>query len=240
MVTVPRTHAHARSRELPPGRSLTGATEDYLKAIWELAPDGAPLGTSELARAMGVTPASVTGMLRALARRGLVSHARYRGTTLTPSGRAAALAVVRAHRLLELLLADRLGVPLEEVHEEAERLEHALSPALTERIDALLGRPAFDPHGAPIPGPRGELAPRSGTPLSQLAPGERAVVIELRDDNAALVRYARELGLLPGARLTVAGHAPFGGPLTLRVDGQERVLGGLVLEHVLVRRESKT
>ncbi len=237
MLSPPPAHAHRRPAPQPGGGALSSAIEDYLKALCELERDGEVVATSALAALLGVSPASATGMLRKLSARGLVRSRRYRGATLTPAGRRAALAVVRAHRLLELLLAERLGVPLEQVHAEADRLEHALSPALAEHIDALLGRPAADPHGAPIPRADGSVAPRAGVPLSRLAPGERATVAELRDDDPDLVRYARELGLLPGARLDVVARAPFEGPLTVRVAGAERVLGGRVLECVWARRE---
>ena len=215
----------------------TDAIQDYLKAIYDLEGEAGRATTSAMAQRLGVTPASATGMLKKLAARQLVEHQPHRGAVLTDEGRRAALLVIRHHRLLELYLAERLGVPLEQVHTEADRLEHALSPALAERLDALLGRPAVDPHGAPIPSANGEIAAREQMPLGDLAPGERAVVVEVRDHDPDLVRHLAALGLLPGAVVTAVERAPFAGPLTVRAGGVDHAVGETVATSVFVRRE---
>lgn len=215
----------------------TDAIQDYLKTIYDLAGEAGRATTSAVATRLGVAPASATGMLKRLAARQLVEHQPHRGAVLTAEGRRAALLVIRHHRLLELYLAERLGVPLEQVHAEADRLEHALSPALAERLDELLGRPACDPHGAPIPSAAGEIAARAQVPLGDLAPGECAVVVEVRDHDRELVRHLGVLGLLPGATVTAVGRAPFAGPLTVRTGGVEHAVGETVATSVFVRRE---
>ncbi len=137
--------------ELP---TLTGQAEDYLKAIYELARDGEPAGTNDIAARLNIAPASVTGMIQRLARLGLVSSERYKGTRLTAAGESAALQLIRRHRIIESYLVTRLGFTADDVHDEAERLEHAASDQLIERMAAAIGNPTEDPHGTPIPAPR--------------------------------------------------------------------------------------
>jgi DtxR family Mn-dependent transcriptional regulator len=134
--------------------TLTGQAEDYLKAIYELERHGVAAGTNDIAARLGIAPASVTGMIQRLARLGLVSTERYKGARLTPTGKAAALQLIRRHRIIESYLVQRLGFSADDVHDEAERLEHAASDLLVERMAAAIGNPTEDPHGTPIPGPR--------------------------------------------------------------------------------------
>lgn len=216
----------------------TPAVEDYLKAIYEMQHKADKVVTTELARRMGVTSASVTNMIQRLAEMELVDYAPYRGATLTPAGRKSALQVIRQHRLVESFLAQTLGVPWDQVHAEAERVEHVLSDELEARIDALLGQPTVDPHGAPIPTRDGRIAPSADVRLADLQPGQTAVVVEVNDRDPALLRYLGELGLYPGAVVNVVASAPFNGPLTIQVGDSDTALGRRVAADVLVTEVS--
>ena len=218
----------------------TQTVEDYLKAIYELEQEGERLATTALAERLSVTPASVTGMLKKLARMKLVVHKPYRGVALTKAGRKIALEVIRHHRLVELYLAEALGVPWDRVHDEAEKWEHVLSEDLEDRIDALLGHPTTDPHGAPIPTREGELPePESEyARLDELEPGQTAVIAEVSDHDPALLRYVGERGLYPKARIRVVAKEPFGGPLTVRVGREEHALGREAARYVFVTEVS--
>ncbi|AFD23967.1 metal-dependent transcriptional regulator [Deinococcus gobiensis] len=204
-------------------RSLSRSAEDYLKHLLRLGQDG-KVSTQALADALEVAPASVTGMLKKLGEQGLVSHAPYQGARLTAEGERVALEVLRHHRLLELFLHRALGVPLDEVHEEAERLEHALSERLEARIAAWLGDPTHDPHGDPIPTLGGELPERAERRLSQLAPGDRATVARVPDTDAEQLRALMAADLTPGARLRVRAVDTALGTLTVEVAGHPLTL----------------
>lgn len=201
------------------------AVQDYLKAIYMLLeseedPD-AVATTSQVADALGVTAASASNMLKRMDQLGYVDLAKRQGVGLTVEGRSAALEVVRHHRLLETYLVDRLGVPWDEVHREAEVLEHHISPSLGARIDAALGHPDRDPHGHPIPRPQGEVVAVEDEPLSLLADGASGVVRQVSDHDGQLLRYLGELGLVPDAEIAVIGRKPFGGPILVAVGGRE-------------------
>lgn len=211
------------------------ATEDYLKAIYTLERAGQRATTSALAARLGVQPASVTGMIKRLAEMDLVLYTPYGAATLTANGRRAALSVIRYHRLVERLLVDTLGVPWDEAHHEAHKLEHALSDALADRIEDFLGHPTTCPHGSPIPSPDGEVADPIQVPLIDLPVGQTAVVSEVDDEDAALLRYLDELGLVPGAQIEPLAVDPFDGPITLRIADQERLVGAAVANHVWVQ-----
>lgn len=214
------------------------AVEDYLKSIYLLAEAEAPVSTSRIAEARSVSPASVTSMVQRLARQGLLDYRKHRGVTLTPEGQRQALRTIRRHRLLELYLTEALGFRWDEVHEQAERLEHAVSEKLMDRIAAVLGDPAFDPHGDPIPAKDGTIAALDDLPLTALAVGDRARVSRVIDDsNGELLRHLAELGLVPGARFEILDEAPMRGPLTIRVGSRERVVGRTVASLVQVRRQ---
>lgn len=197
---------------------MTRAMEDYLKALFELGErDVKP---RDLAAAVGVSPASVTGMLGKLATLKLVDYRKYHGASLTAAGRAAALETLRHHRLLETYLAQALGYAWHEVHDEAERLEHAISSDFAERVDALLGRPTHDPHGDPIPRVDGTVPDSPGTPLTAFEPGARARVERITKQASEVLAYLAEHGLVPGAVVQVLQRAPFDGPVTVaREDG---------------------
>ncbi len=212
---------------------LSEATQDYLKAIWKLGRDG-PATTSQIAEELGVSPASATGMLKRLAVLGLVEHERYHGATLTPAGERVALEVIRHHRLLELYLMEALGLGWDEVHAEADRLEHHLSEEVEARIDAALGFPRRDPHGDPIPTAELELVNDPARMLAELVCGDEAVVLCVPDSDPALLRYLGELGLFPKRRVTIVERAPFGGPLTVEVDGARHAIAIELAERIAV------
>ncbi|WP_019587986.1 metal-dependent transcriptional regulator [Deinococcus apachensis] len=201
-------------------RVLSPSAEDYLKHLYLLGQNG-KVNTQALADALGVVPASATGMLRKLSEQGLVAHAPYQGASLTAEGQRVALEVLRHHRLLELFLHRALGVPLDEVHEEAERLEHALSERLEARIAAWLGDPTHDPHGDPIPTLAGELPARAECRLTQLAPGEGATISRVPDTDAAGLRALVTAGLTPGVAVTLRQVDAALGTLTVSLPGEQ-------------------
>jgi DtxR family transcriptional regulator, Mn-dependent transcriptional regulator len=202
------------------------AVQDYLKAVYQLGESSereGPITTSQVAEALAVTTASASNMLKKLDALGYVVQVKRQGVELTDSGRQAALEVIRHHRLLETYLATRLGMSWDEVHREAEVLEHHVSEALAARIAEELGHPERDPHGHPIPTIGGQVATPPSQRLSELEDGASAVVARVDDHDDALLRFLAERGLLPDARVEVIEHAPFGGPISVRV-GDERVV----------------
>ena len=205
-------------------KELTSAVEDYLKSVYALEVEGRRATTSALAERMGVSAPSATAMMKRLAELGLVERAPYRGVVLTRKGRLCALEVVRHHRLLERYLADLLGMSLDEVHAEADRLEHVLSEELEARIDAALGYPTHDPHGDPIPDIELRIADGPHRSLVDLGPGDTAVVVRVPDGDAELLRYLAEIAIVPGLQLELTRSAPFGGPLTVRTGSGEHAI----------------
>lgn len=216
---------------------LTVAVQDYLKAIYALEAAGERVTTSALASRMRVSPPSATAMTKRLAELGLVERAPYRGVALTEEGRRGALEVTRHHRLLERYLADRLGLSLDEVHAEADRLEHALSEELEAKIDAELGYPTRDPHGDPIPDRELRLAPGRDRTLVGLEPGERASVSRVPDGDPDLLRYLTELGLTPGSNVEMVMLAPFGGPVTVRTGRGENAISRELAARIATEHE---
>jgi DtxR family Mn-dependent transcriptional regulator len=205
-------------------KELTSAAEDYLKAIYALETEGRRVTTSEVAEQMRVSAPSATAMMKRLAELGLVERAAYRGVVLTERGRLCALEVLRHHRLLERYLADSLGMSLDEVHAEADRLEHALSEELEARIDEALGFPTHDPHGDPIPDRALRIAEPASRSVADLDLGDTAVVARVPDGDPALLRYLAEIALVPGKSLELTASAPFGGPLTVRTGNGEHAI----------------
>src|SRR5215211_222476 len=200
------------------------AIQDYAKEIYKLEVESGRATTSVLAERLGVSPASVTGMLKRLAALRLVAYEPYHGVTLTSAGTRLALEVIRHHRLLERYLVDTLGLSLDLVHAEADRLEHALSEELEAVIDESLGFPTHDPHGDPIPTAALELDQRDERTLADLAAGDAAVVRRVPDSDADLLRYLGDLGLVPGERVEVTEAAPFGGPITVSARGARHAI----------------
>jgi DtxR family transcriptional regulator, Mn-dependent transcriptional regulator len=203
---------------------LTDAIQDYVKEIYKVESAGSRVTTSALAARLGVSPPSATAMLKKLASLGLVKHERYHGARLTRKGEKVALEVIRHHRLLEQYLSQTLGLPIDALHDEADRLEHALSEELEAHIDRTLGYPTHDPHGDPIPGPDLKLVVSQAMPLSALEPGSKATVSRVPDGDGELLRYLSELKLTPGSRIEVRESAPFEGPLTVRVGGADHAI----------------
>lgn len=205
---------------MPKSRTYTASIQEYLKQIYHLTASGEPVTTTALAERLRVKPASVTGMLRRLAQNEppLIVYRKHRGVTLTADGRRAALEVIRHHRLLETWLVQTLGYSWDEVHEEACRLEHVISEAFEARLAALLGNPSYDPHGEPIPDPDLNLPPDTTQPLAALRPPQRGVVRRVYSEQADLLRYLEQKGLLPGTSFTVLDYSPFDGNLTIRLD----------------------
>lgn len=243
-MTAPR-RAGARGPRTPVGRSaaapatpapeLTRQAEDYLKTIYEIERDGDAAATTAIAVRLGIAPASVSGMVRRLARQGLVAVERYRGARLTARGRRVALQMIRRHRILESYLVTRLGFGWDGVHDEAERMEHAASPELIDRMAAALGDPDVDPHGAPIPRADGTVDDTRLRTLDDLAVGSPVRVARMSDRDPALLRYLGELGIRPGVTLRLVDRAPFDGPLTVAVGRARHVIGAAVARKVYVR-----
>jgi DtxR family transcriptional regulator, Mn-dependent transcriptional regulator len=210
--------------QLERGSSFTRAQQDYLKALYQLHGDQRPVPTRELAQRLGISSPSVSEMVIRLSAQGLVEHDRYRGQQLTREGRKVALELVRHHRLLEMFLVQVLGYSWDEVHDEAERLEHVISERMEQRIFELLGRPELDPHGHAIPTLAGKVRPVSNRPLSESHAGEKLVVQGVSDDDPGKLRELDRRGLLPGTRIDVVAESEFEGPIDIRVKGRRESL----------------
>ncbi len=205
----------------------SAAVEDYSKAIFSLESrsDG-PVSTNALAERLGITPGSVSAMLKKLDELGLTTHIPYRGVRLTDDGRRLALEVIRHHRLIESFLADTLGMPWDRVHAEAEVLEHVLSEDLEELMAAKLGHPTVDPHGDPIPSADLQLQERSTRSLESLRAGDTGVFVRVSDADPEMLRYLAACGIAPGDRFAVRERQPFGGPLFVVFGDHEHAIGG--------------
>jgi len=206
---------------------LSDAVQDYAKAIYTLRErtDG-PVSTSALAERLHVSPASASAMVKRLEALGLATRKPYHGVELTSAGERVALEVIRHHRLLELYLAEALGMPWDRVHEEAEVLEHAISPELSELIAAKLGNPTHDPHGDPIPTADGEIERGSSLPLGSLEPGDHGIFVRISDSDPEMLRWLSDRGIAPGDRFEVLDRQPFDGPLLVRFGSGDHALGG--------------
>ena len=203
------------------------STQDYLKRIYELTECGEPASTNDLARELNIKPASVTGMIQKLAaeKPALVEYQKHQGVTLTTSGKRAALEVIRHHRLLEAWLVQTLGYSWDEVHEEAERLEHAISEDFERRIAAALGHPTRDPHGELIPTEDLKMPADDSTPLSALRPNQSATIQRVISQDPDLLRHLESLGLIPGIQIEVTEYSSFDNNLTVKVGKKQNVLG---------------
>jgi DtxR family Mn-dependent transcriptional regulator len=221
-----------------PEPTYTGPVEDYLKTIYELERATGTATTTDIAHRLAIAPASVTGMVRRLADQRLLKHEPYRGVRLTQAGQRVALRTLRRHRVIETFLARVLGYPWDAVHDEAERLEHAASDQLVDRMAAALNEPTVDPHGAPIPSRDGTVNDRRYPSIGDLAVGQHARLVCVSDDDPARLRYLAELGLIPGALVVVVAHAPFEGPISVRVgardEATEHAIGPALARAVLV------
>lgn len=213
--------------------NLTRSVEDYLKTIFHLSEAGAPASTSDIASHLELAPASVTGMVKRLSEQGLLEHLPYRGVQLTAAGRRAALRMVRRHRILESYLVAFLEYTWDTVHEEAERLEHAVSDPLIERMAAALGNPSVDPHGDPIPAPDGTMAALVYTPLDEVEVGQSARIRRVETGQPDRLRYLADHGLVPGASVAVTARQPFGGPVALRTEAGDQLVGAELASLIL-------
>ena len=214
--------------------SLTAPVEDYLKAIYGIEQGGSAAATNDIAAKLSIAAASVSGMVRRLADQGLLAYERYRGVRLTEAGRRAALRTIRRHRVIETYLARALGYPWDRVHEEAERLEHAVSEELVDRMASAVGEPETDPHGHPIPTRDGDIDETRHLTLSDLARGQRCRVMRVSDEDAELLRYLAKIGIRPGVIVMLADRAPFEGPLELRVGKSRCQVGPALPSRVMV------
>ncbi|HJP60371.1 MAG TPA: metal-dependent transcriptional regulator [Gemmatimonadaceae bacterium] len=214
--------------------ALTAPVEDYLKAIYAIGKGMGPAATNDIAQRLDLAPASVSGMVRRLADQGLLAYERYHGVKLTEAGRRAALRTLRRHRVIEAYLAEALNYPWDRVHEEAERLEHAASDELVDRMAATIGEPEVDPHGAPIPTRDGSVDETVYRSLAELEVGSAGIVVRVSDEDPEMLRYLAELSIVPGKRLTVKSRAPFDGPITLIIARQELSIGPALAAQVMV------
>lgn len=234
-MTASRAAAGARKPLVRAGApALTRQAEDYLKAIYELERRGVPAGTNDIAEALGIAAPSASGMIRRLARLGLVTVERYRGSRLSARGRQIALRLLRRHRVIESFLVTKLGFGWDDVHTEAERLEHAASDDLVERMAAALGHPTADPHGAPIPTAAGRVDERRLSSIADLPARAPARVVRVSDHDPEFLRYLGERGIRPGATVRVESREPFGGLLTLTVGRERRTVGTAAASRVYV------
>ena len=200
--------------------TFTRAQEDYLKALYHLHGDVRSVPTRDLAQRLGISSPSVSEMVNRLSAQGLVEHDRYRGQQLTREGRKVALELVRHHRLLEMFLVQVLGYSWDEVHEEAERLEHVISERMEQRIFELLGRPELDPHGHAIPSRTGKVRATTERALSDCRAGEKVVVHDVSDEDPRRLRELERRGLRPGTRLEVVAASEYEGPIEVRIKGR--------------------
>jgi len=222
----------------PATTAVSDAVQDYAKAIYSLHRHAEePVSTSALADRLGVAPASASAMVKRLESLGLVRREPYHGVELTSAGVRVALEVIRHHRLLELYLAEALGMSWDRVHEEAEVLEHAISPALSALIADKLGNPTHDPHGDPIPTASGEIEERRYGPLAELDAGERGTFTRMSDSDPEMLRYLSARGIAPGDRFEVLERQPFDGPLLVRFDSGDHALGGALVRMMRVEIE---
>lgn len=222
-------------RSVDDDKSLTPAHEDYVKAIYLLHARGVEVTNSALASQLKVAPASATNMVRKLSELGLVTYEPYQSIALTPAGEIVALEVLRHHRLLELYLHDKLNLPWELVHDEAERLEHVLSEALEDAIAEALGNPTFDPHGDPIPTKDGRIEQVEGAALSDAELNRPYTIVRVLLQDPERLIYLGALQLYPNATVTVRKRAPFDGPLLIEVDGEHHALAHDLAATIIVK-----
>lgn len=217
-------------------QKLTISIQDYLKVIYELTESGASASTNALAQKMKVSAPSVTGMIQKLAssKPALVEYQKHQGVTLTREGRRAALEVIRHHRLLEAWLVQTLGYTWDEVHEEAERLEHVISEDFERRIAAAMGHPTRDPHGELIPTAELIMPKDTSTPLSSLRPGQTGIIQSVKAADTELLRHLEGLGLVPEAGIEVKEYSPFDHNLTVKVGQKTAVLGLNITSKIFV------
>jgi DtxR family Mn-dependent transcriptional regulator len=226
-----------RAHHAHPQRRTNEGAENYAKAIYHLQGRGTDaVHTNAVAERLGVTPASASAMLKRLAEEGLVDYEPYHGARLTNRGERVALETIRHHRLIELFLAEVLGMPWDRVHAEAEVLEHHISEELEELIAEKLGQPALDPHGDPIPDRDLAIDAGDSVPLDELDAGEMGTFVRVSDSDAAMLRFLAEREIQPGVPLEVKGREPFGGPVMVEIAGRTHPLGAELARSMRVSR----
>ena len=213
---------------------ISQALEDYLKVIYVLEADGEKATTTAIAQALEVSNASVTNMLKKLAKMNLIVHESYKGAELSPAGKKVALEILRHHRLLELYLKEVMGYSRDEVHDEAEKLEHHISEQFEDRIAELLNHPTYDPHGDPIPTKDGIMPEKATLALNDAELNTLYVVGRVRDQNSELLRYLEQHGVLPGVELTIIKKAPFDGPISLEIGKEIITLGFTITKNIFL------
>jgi DtxR family Mn-dependent transcriptional regulator len=215
---------------------LSQSIEDYLKAIFTLQADGDRASTTKIAASLDVSSASATNMIKRLSEMGLVDYQSYKGSKLSKSGKKIALEIIRHHRLLELYLLEVMGYSWDEVHDEAEKLEHHISERFEEKIASLLDDPTHDPHGDPIPSKEGIMPRMDAEPLINAEPNEEYILSRVKDQDPELLRYLEKLGLLPGIKIELKEKAPFNGPLMLLIENEEQTIGHDVAKNIFVAK----
>jgi len=216
---------------------LSQSTEDYLKVIYTLEEEssGKGISTKDIASAMNVSAASVTNMMKRLSEMGLVKHESYYGVQLTSTGEKVALEIIRHHRLLELYLQEILGYSWDQVHDEAEKLEHHISEKFEDKIAELLNDPTYDPHGDPIPSKDGMMPKEMASkPLSEAEPGVEYIIGRVKDQSPELLRYFENIGIIPGVKIIIKKQEPLEGPLTLQIENREQVIGFDVAKNIFL------
>ncbi len=213
---------------------LSQAVEDYLKTIYKLESEEKGASTTRVADSLDVSSASATNMIKRLAKMGLVDYQSYKGANLTEAGRKIALEIIRHHRLLELYLLEVMGYSWDEVHDEAEKLEHHISEQFEDKIAELLDNPTHDPHGDPIPSKDGIMPEMKDGSLVDAEEGHHYLVSRVKNQDPELLRYLEKIGMLPGTKLRVKEKGPFKGPITLDVEENEQVIGREVAEHIYI------
>jgi DtxR family transcriptional regulator, Mn-dependent transcriptional regulator len=214
---------------------LSQAVQDYLKAIYKLQTGGL-VSTTEIAKEMNVSGASVTGMLKRLSTMNLVEYNSYKGVKLTRTGEKISLEIIRHHRLLELYLKEVMGFPLDKVHEEACRLEHFISDEFGDKIEEMLGNPSFDPHGHPIPTKDGLLPNTNEIKLTDTISGTTVVIKRLSDNDKKLLAYLEERTLIPGTKLLITEKTPFNGPIMAIMNGKNEIIGNEIAKNIFVEQ----
>lgn len=213
---------------------LSQAVEDYLKTIYTIEAEGNKATTTNIADSLDVSSASATNMVKRLSKMGMVDYESYKGASLTNSGKKIALEIIRHHRLLELYLLEVMGYSWDEVHDEAEKLEHHISERFEDKIAQLLDDPTHDPHGDPIPTKEGLMPEMDAKPLIEGNPDQEYIVSRVKDQDPELLRYLEKIGLLPGIKVEIKEKAPFDGPVTLLIENNEQVIGNEVAKSIFV------
>ncbi|MFA5867907.1 MAG: metal-dependent transcriptional regulator [Actinomycetota bacterium] len=219
-------------------KDITPGIEEYLEALFHLQEEGKAVSTKALAEKLSLKPASVSEMVKKLAALKLVRHKPYRGVTLTKNGQKAAASLVRRHRLSERFLADMLGVPWDELHDEACKFEHVISDKVEEKLLEALGDPETCPHGNPIPTADGKVSEQAAVPLSRFGPGESGVIAKITEEKPEFLQYLASLGMLPDVSVQVQEVAPFGGPIIIKIRCGSYAIGRDIAGHIYLKPSS--